>query len=166
VDASYCVIGDGPERRNLERIAERLGISNYVEFCGKLPRADVLRKLSDCDVLVHPSLHDSGGWVCLEAMAAGRPVICLDHGGPATQVTNDTGFKIAPRSPGECIDSIAGAMKLLASDRRLTAKMGLAGRNHVNQRFAWSKRALEIVDVYETCAQGAPSNLSATHVGV
>ena len=37
----------------------------------------MLEKLAECDALAHPSLHDSGGWVCLEAMAAGRPVRAL-----------------------------------------------------------------------------------------
>src|SRR2546430_4418443 len=46
----------------------------------------------------HPSLHDSGGWVCLEAMAAGRPVICLDLGGPGYQVTEESGIKIDRKS--------------------------------------------------------------------
>jgi glycosyltransferase involved in cell wall biosynthesis len=166
-DATYCVVGDGPERRRLEQISQRLGLSGRVEFCGKLLRADVLGKLSDCDVLVHPSLHDSGGWVCLEAMAAGRPVICLDHGGPSTQVTRETGFKISARSPGQCIEDIASAMRLLASDRLLAAKMGLAGRKHVNQQFAWSQKAPAIVNLYESCStQRQPSDWSATHVGV
>ena len=50
-------------------------------------------------MLIHPSLHDSGGWVCLEAMAAGRPVICLDLGGPGLQVTEKTGIKVKASTP-------------------------------------------------------------------
>ena len=92
----YWLVGDGPERKRLERLANKLGISGSVRFLGNMPRDQALQQLRDCDVLVHPSLHDSGGWVCVEAMAAGRPVICLDLGGPATQVTAETGVKCRP----------------------------------------------------------------------
>ena len=82
-NSEYHIIGDGPEQRSLERLVRRLGVEEKVRFWGSLTRQQVLRQLAECDVLVHPSLHDSGGGVCLEAMAAGRPVICLDLGGPA-----------------------------------------------------------------------------------
>lgn len=85
-DAEYWIVGDGPERSRLKRLAKRLGVAGRVRFFGQLTRTEVLNLLSQCHVLVHPSLHDSGGWVCMEAMAAGRPVICPDLGGPATQV--------------------------------------------------------------------------------
>ncbi len=53
-----------------------------MKFWGFLPREEVLEKLSLCPVLVHPSLHDSGRCVYVEAMAANdRPVICLNLGG-------------------------------------------------------------------------------------
>ena len=79
-DAEYWILGDGAELNQLQILADNLGIAQRVKFWGKLSREETLNKLRDCHVLVHPSLHDSGGWVCLEAMAAGRPVICLDLG--------------------------------------------------------------------------------------
>jgi glycosyltransferase involved in cell wall biosynthesis len=98
-ESEYYLIGDGPERRTLEALVAESGSAGRVFFCGNLPRHQVFEKIRECDVLVHPSLHDSGGWVCLEAMAAGRPVICLDLGGPASQVTEETGRKIPAISP-------------------------------------------------------------------
>ena len=86
--SEYWIVGDGPERANLSDLVRRLGFHDRVRFWGSQPRAKALEMLAACDVLVHPSLHDSGGWVCLEAMAAGKPVICLDLGGPAEQVTD------------------------------------------------------------------------------
>ena len=62
-------------------LAAELGIERQVKFWGALERQAALAKFGECHVLVHPSLHDSGGWVCVEAMAAGRPVVCLDLGG-------------------------------------------------------------------------------------
>jgi glycosyltransferase involved in cell wall biosynthesis len=156
-EATFSIVGDGPERDRLEQVARNLAIVGKVEFCGKLSRADALEKLAECSVLVHPSLHDSGGWVCLEAMAAGRPVICLDLGGPGTQITEDVGFKIAAHSPQQCIDQIASVMRMLANDRRLVMRMGLAGRAHVSQKYAWQKKALAISTFYSACADNFPN---------
>ena len=100
-----------PRRRSLEVLARRLGVDHKVRFWGHLPRKEALSKLERCHVLVHPSLHDSGGWVCLEAMAAGLPVVCLDLGGPATQVTQETGIKVAARNPRQTVVDLAEAMK-------------------------------------------------------
>jgi glycosyltransferase involved in cell wall biosynthesis len=148
-ESEYYVIGDGPERRNLESMVRECGLVNKVRFWGRLPRQQVLAKLAECDVLVHPSLHDSGGGVCLEAMAAGRPVICLDLGGPALQVTEESGIKIPAVFPEQAVDDIAQAMLRLARDPELGARMGQAARNRVIAYFGWDEKGECIKEVYK-----------------
>ena len=63
----------------------------------------------------------------MEAMAAGRPIICLDLGGPASQVTEETGFKIAAQNPQQATEDLAKAMTCLANDLELRIKMGQVG---------------------------------------
>jgi glycosyltransferase involved in cell wall biosynthesis len=138
--SEYWLMGDGPERERLERLAKELGVNESVKFWGRIPRSEVLEKLEQCDVLVHPSLHDSGGWVCIEAMAAGRPVICLDIGGPGFQITEQTGFKVQPIAPKQAIADLAKAMEQLARNPALGAQMGEAGRQLVRSSFAWDKK--------------------------
>ena len=146
--SEYWIVGDGPERRNLERLAVKLGVQDRVRFFGALPRGEALERLALCDVLVHPSLHDSGGWVCVEAMAAGRPVICLDLGGPALQVTEETGFKIPARSPEQVVAHIAQAMLRLAQNSELRRQMGEAARCRVREEFTWGRRGEQIHEIY------------------
>jgi glycosyltransferase involved in cell wall biosynthesis len=148
----YWLIGEGPYRTHLERLARRLGVENRVRFCGVLPRAEVLAKLARCHILVHPSLHDSGGWVCLEAMAAGRPVICLDLGGPGEQVTTQTGFKIPARDPAQAVEDMARAMTILANDSRLRIRMGQAGRQRVALSYAWERQGETLGALYQRLA--------------
>jgi len=135
--AEYWIIGDGPERKNLETLAHNLGIADRVRFWGWLPRNQALQKLAEGHTLVHPSLHDSGGWVCVEAMAAGRPVICLDLGGPAVQVTEHTGVKVRAGDPEQVVRDIADAMRRLARDATLRAMMGESGRQRSLAMFRW-----------------------------
>ncbi len=150
--SEYWLIGDGPERQNLERIAWRYGIASKVRFLGNLPRQHVLEKLRECDVLVHPSLHDSGGWVCLEAMSSALPVICLDLGGPALQVTEETGFKVPAISPEQVVKDLAEAMRRLAQDAPLRMRMGKAGRERVKEYFDWDQKGEWLREVYEQVA--------------
>ena len=139
------------------------------DFVGELPRSQLLQKLAECDVLMHPSLHDSGGWVCLEAMAAGRPVLCLDLGGPALQVTEDTGIRLRSRSPMQAVEDLAAALMTLASDRTLCSAMGAAGRRRISEHFNWERKGLSMAKVYAAVvgvrasddrrpACGSPSN--------
>jgi glycosyltransferase involved in cell wall biosynthesis len=159
---SECwVIGDGPERGRLEKLAQRLGIAGSVTFWGSIPRSQVLEKLAECDVLVHPSLHDSGGWVCLEAMAAGRPVVCLDLGGPALQVTEETGIRVPAISPEQVVRDLADALYKLASDPELRARLSLGTRKRVEEHFNWDKKGLFMAKLYEELPIGQ-EGMSAT----
>jgi glycosyltransferase involved in cell wall biosynthesis len=155
-DAEYWILGDGPEQRRLQQLAEDLGIAHQVKIFGRLPRAQVLEKLSACSALVHPSLHDSGGWVCLEAMAAGRPVICLDLGGPAQQITDQTGIKVPADSPEAAISAMAEAMKTLAADPQRRVRMGQAGQQRIAQFFTWGAKGEFLSSLYEKLAHQAP----------
>lgn len=148
--SEYWLVGDGPERRNLEWLARDLGVADRVHFWGALPRAEALKKLAECDVLVHPSLHDSGGWVCVEAMAAGKPVICLDLGGPALQVTKETGFKIPARTPEQAVEDMAEVMLQLARAPELRLRMGEAARRRVREEFSWERRGEEVRGIYRS----------------
>lgn len=148
-DAEYWLIGNGPERGRLEQLACDLGISDRVRFWGQIPRHEVLERLAGCDVLLHPTLHDSGGWVSLEAMAAGRPVICLDLGGPAMEVTEETGFKIPPVSPRQAIEGLATALLQMARDTGLKRRMGEAGRKRVQEHFTWDMKGDRIAQIYD-----------------
>ena len=134
-DTEYWIVGAGPAGRSLKALAHSLGIADRVLFLGQQPRSKVLQIVQQCDVLVHPSLHESGGVVCAEAMAAGRAVICLDLGGPGLQVTAETGIKIPARTPEQAIRDMAAAMNTLVESPALRLAMGRAARARVLDRF-------------------------------
>ena len=149
-DAEYWIVGQGAEAPRLQALARDLGIASQVKFWQEMPRTELLDNLGNCLALVHPSLHESGGFVCLEAMASGRPVICLDLGGPAVQVTEETGFKIPAQDPEQAVQEMALAITQLAKDPELRSRLGLAGRQRVNALFNWETKGKFLVGVYET----------------
>jgi glycosyltransferase involved in cell wall biosynthesis len=148
--AEYWVLGEGPERQRLEDLAATLGITDRVKFWNRLPRDEALQKLGSCTALVHPSLHDSGGWVCLEAMMAARPVLCLDLGGPAIQVTAATGIKVAAPDPDRAVAGLAAAMIRLANDPEWRSAMGQSGQQRVLEFYNWESRGQQICQLYES----------------
>ena len=152
-DSEYLLVGGGPERPRLERLAQMLGVASSVIFFGQLKRNEALEKLAESTILVHPSLHDSGGWVCLEAMAAGRPVVCLDIGGPALQVTPETGIKVPAISPSQAERGLASAFARLAASHELVLRIGMAGKQHVEQSFSWPAKSGSLCRLYRDAAR-------------
>jgi glycosyltransferase involved in cell wall biosynthesis len=149
-DSEYWVVSSGPEAAALKQLAADLRIAHRVTFWGRLPElADVYGKLAQADVLVHPALHEAFGNVCLEALAAGRPVICLDIGGPSLQVTNQCGFKAPVVSLEQTLSSIADAMTLLYRNPDLRLRMGAAARERARTEFHWARKAERMNALYE-----------------
>jgi len=146
--SEYWIIGDGPDRGHVEHAVATLGLESVVMFKGWLPRDELLGRLAECDVLIHPSLHDSGGWVCAEAMAARRPVVCFALGGPALQVTADTGFAVPAHVPDVAVQEMAAALLRLASDSHLRTRMGEAAREQALRACHWDKRGDFIDSLY------------------
>lgn len=152
-ESEYWVVSSGPEAAAWKQLAHDLGIADRVTFWGRLPEVtDVYEKMGQMDVLVHPALHEAFGNVCLEALAAGRPVICLDTGGPALQVTPECGFKAPVSSLEASLAGIAEAMTLLYRDTPLRVRMGAAARERARSHFHWTQKAERMSALYyEVC---------------
>jgi glycosyltransferase involved in cell wall biosynthesis len=156
--AEYWILGEGSEQSKLQSLAIELGIGEQVKFLGQLNSPQVIDKLAQSSVLIHPSLHDSGGWVCLEAMAAKRPVICIDIGGPAQQVTEATGIKVSAINPEQAINDLSQAMQKLTQDIALINQMGEAGRQRIREAFSWESKGQQLSDLYQKLANQHQEN--------
>jgi len=166
-DAELWLIGDGPARARLQALANELGVESGVRFTGGVTRAEVFQLLSECDVLVHPSLHDSGACVCAEAMAAGRPVICLDLGGPALQVTPECGIRIPAENPEQAVRDLAFAMQTLAANAPLRRRMSEGARRRVREHLCWEQKGEQILAIYnDVLARRTRSAASAVAIEV
>ena len=93
-DVTLTIIGDGVDRVRWMKLAEQLGVVNAIDWRGWLPKEKVLELYSEFDVLFYPSLRDSGGFVVLEALQRGLPVVCFRLGGPGVVVDDYCGAAV------------------------------------------------------------------------
>jgi phosphatidylinositol alpha-1,6-mannosyltransferase len=128
----YWIVGEGDDRRRLERLARTCGVGNAVRFLGRVTAQELVAAYQACEVFVMPSASEGFGIAYLEASACGKPVVGSTIGGaPEAIVHGITGFCVDPDSPEEFVES---AGRLLA-DRELAQTMGQRGRRRVEAEF-------------------------------
>lgn len=148
------VVGTGkPER--FAAVAERYGIRN-VDYVGYVDGATKARHFASCEVACVPSTrNESFGYVLLEAMASGAPVVATDIAGYASVLTHgQEGLLVPPQDPA----ALALALVRLLADRELRARLGGQGRATA-ARYAWPAVAARVLEVYgrATSAAGGAS---------
>jgi glycosyltransferase involved in cell wall biosynthesis len=152
-DATFLIVGDGPERPQLERLAAELGIDGATQFLGT--RADIPRLLGAMDIFALTSRNEANPVSILEAMAAGRPVVAPNVGSIAESVADGvTGYLTDEGSA----DQVAGRLIELLENPALARSMGRAGRQTVVGR--WSLDVMVggyerlISEIYSTKCRG------------
>jgi glycosyltransferase involved in cell wall biosynthesis len=144
-DAEYWLLVNGGSRPRLERLAESLGLGRRVRFIDPQPSlGSVYEILAQCDVLVHPALHEAFGSVILEARMSGRPVICLDIGGPGLQVDGKNGIKVSADNPSKSVRDMAEAMRKLAMDAEFFARCSEYAAREARETGLWETRSSEL----------------------
>ena len=147
--ARLIVVGVGPMEDAWRGLARELGVEDRVQFAGDVPAAELPLYYAACDVFVLPSSERSEafGLVQLEAMAAGKPVVCteLGTGTSFVNVDGETGLVVPARDP----HALASAIASLIDDARLRAQMGAAGRARVQQQFRLEKMVDRVLALYE-----------------
>jgi glycosyltransferase involved in cell wall biosynthesis len=139
--ARFTVVGDGPERDRLHELTKSLGIENAVSFVGSVPHSEVMRLMGLADVLVFPSVHEFGGAVVMEALAAGAIPVVADFGGPADTVRPDVGFKVALHSENDVVSQIESILTRLAQDPDLLESLRRRGMAYARESLSWDAKA-------------------------
>jgi glycosyltransferase involved in cell wall biosynthesis len=140
VEATLCLVGDGPDREEAERLANELGVVRDVLFVGY--QRDVAPYYSFFDTLVLASANEGTPVVAMEALAAERPVVSTRVGGVPDVVTDGVDGLLC--DPGD-VDGLAAALEQLAVDPELRGRLGEAGRTRVLSRYS-VERLVDDVD--------------------
>jgi len=141
------IVGEGEEKEGLMRQVAGNGLQNCVSILNILPREQLLRLMSICDIFVLPSWAEGFGIVYLEAMAFGVPVIgCKGQGIEDIVSHGETGFLVEPKTSRQ----LASLLLKLLRDKEGRRRIGEAGREVVLKNYRWENNAAKHVQLYES----------------
>lgn len=147
-DIELTILQEGPERKSLQKLVEKRGLSEWVKFSGKLPTLeDVYEGMRGADAVVHPAVNEAFGQSVLEALALGRQVICLDWAGPGMIVTEDCGIKVEPGNREKIIEGLSEAFLELEERRGRWLEIQKAATERA-LAFSWQSVAKELDKAY------------------
>lgn len=145
IPATARVIGDGPERRNLEKFARRHDLGGAVSFEGWLTRTEVAAAYRSATVLVQPSRYEGMSNTILEALASGLPVV-------ASRIPENMELIEPERNgllfdPNEEVSKIAQAIVGLYERPDLWTQMSIQARERIAMKYSWD----HVAEIYENC---------------
>jgi glycosyltransferase involved in cell wall biosynthesis len=147
-DCELEIIGDGPERESLVRLAAHLDISPQVRFVGRKDRIAVAEAMKRCAVFALPSFYEGLGCVYLEAMACAKPVIgCEGQGIDGIIEHGSNGLLVPPQSEVELSDEL----RMLLQNEDFRQRIGNAARNTVLEQHTLAHQATQLSDLYQEC---------------
>jgi glycosyltransferase involved in cell wall biosynthesis len=128
----FVMVGEGPQRRRLERLARRLGVAGVTEFTGASPRRDVADLLERAHVFVVPNPAEAFGIVALEARAKGLPVVARSSSGTCDVIEHERHGLLC-----DTIDDMARSIARLCDDPRLREAISERAPEGLEQ-FGWN----------------------------
>jgi glycogen(starch) synthase len=153
LDFEVRLIGDGPERVNLENIIRREDLGDIVKVAGFLRGEEMVKALSDVRVVIIPSVcEETAGLAAIEQMMRGRLVIASNIGGLG-EVVGDAGLRCEPGNA----DSLASCMKSVLLNRSLIDSIGKNARKRAVQLFMRARMIQEHATIYGSIFQNAHS---------
>lgn len=167
-DALLRIVGAGPQMAKIRQTIEQLDAQQQVQLLGKLSHDEVLQEMSWADCFALVGWSEPFATVYLEAMAAGKPILCCSDGGINDVITaNVHGYVVSPRQ----VEAVAQALNRLLSNDVERIEMGLKARQLIEQTLTWDAKANELVEQFEQSCAGAASrnvnraeSLSSVHI--
>jgi glycosyltransferase involved in cell wall biosynthesis len=156
VDISFMLVGAGPSVVDLKALSDELGISDYVEFTGRIPDDELIDRLSTCDVCVNPdpfnSFNDASVMnKILEYMALGRPVVQFD----LTEGRRSAG-EAAVYAARNDTQALADAIVELLEDETRRHRMSAEGLRRMNAELEWRHQVPTLLAAYAAARGDKP----------
>jgi glycosyltransferase involved in cell wall biosynthesis len=146
LDVRLTVVGDGPRRAELVEYGHSLGLADVVEWTGAVGQDEMPQRYLEADVFCSPSFAEGVPTVLMEAMLAETSVVATRIAGVPELVEDGvSGLLIAPGRPG----AIVAAVRRLAGDAALRARLGEKGRERVEAEFDARRSAHQLAAVFE-----------------
>nr|MDQ3819127.1 glycosyltransferase family 4 protein [Acidobacteriota bacterium] len=135
-DAQFLIVGDGSDMSRLKNLAKKVGVHDRVHFLGFVNEELLRAYYESCDVFVMPSAKDGFGFVFLEAMQYGKPVVAANRGGSAEVILNGiTGILV---KYGD-IPQLERVLIDLCRDPKYRKRLGSAGYRRLQEHFTYTQ---------------------------
>lgn len=149
MNVRLVLIGDGPLRSQLQRLAKRLDITSQVEFMGQLPRSAVRDEMTKADCFILSSNYETFGVVLIEALASGLPLIATRCGGSQDIVNSSNGILVNASR----VDQLGQAMRYMHSNSHTYDRLEL--RNEAQKQFGSCAFVDRVNSIYSKALQPA-----------
>ncbi len=151
VEARLTLVGEGPERASLERLAESLGVSDRVTFTGALSHDRVHEEYARANAFCLPSFAEGVPVVLMEAMAIGLPVVTTRIAGIPELVEDGVGGLLV--RPGRA-DELEEALARISEDPELRTRLGEGGRAKVERDYSVAATAAQLAELHREFREG------------
>ena len=145
---SLDIVGDGPQRGELEQLVEREGLVGRVVFHGQVMQKQVAQLIEKTDIFIFPSIREFGGAVVLEGMAMGAVPMIVNYGGPAELATEETGFLVELGNSSRIVDRLREMLGLVVEQPSILDAKREAGMARARGLFTWRAKAEQVREVY------------------
>ncbi len=160
-DVRFVIVGDGSMRDSLHRLADELGMADYIDWRGAVPHDDIPGILSEFDVFAMPSLSEAFGVSAVEAQAMGVPVVAFDVEGVDEAVQDGVGGILVSRAHHE---NLAQAIGRLLGDAQLRSAMGRRGCEFARAHFDFDVNVAAMEEVYDLARAARASRMQSLEV--
>jgi glycogen synthase len=148
--AQVLLVGDGPERKALEKEAKRIRVGDRFHFVGFVAHERLPAAMAHADLLVLPSIYEELGTVLLEAMQAALPIVASNIGGiPDVIEDGVNGLLVSPGEP----EALARAIDRLLADRDLARRLSEGAQERAKD-YDWEVLAERVLRVYQGVSTG------------
>ncbi|MBI3590060.1 MAG: glycosyltransferase family 4 protein [Candidatus Melainabacteria bacterium] len=142
-DAFYVVVGDGSDKKRLEKLAKNLSLAGKIIFTGKVSNELLISYYKLCDLFILPSTQEGFGIVFLEAMYFAKPCIGANAGAvPEVVKDRETGYLVEPEKK-----AISRSVTNLLQDDLLRDKIGKAGKERFEKEFSFVEFQKKIIAI-------------------
>lgn len=155
-NAILRIIGSGPEEEKIQRTIQSMAIGDQVQLVGRRPHIEVLQEMLWADCFALTGWDEPFATVYLEAMAAGKPIICCSDGGITDVVQNEVhGLVIPPKD----VSATAKALDHMLSSESDRKQWGENAHSLVSSSLTWDTKASELISLFETILKDEAKSL-------
>jgi glycosyltransferase involved in cell wall biosynthesis len=138
------LIGDGDERKSLQKLSKELGIADRVEYTGNIPHQELIAHLKGADIFCFASVTESQGLVTMEALAAGLPVVAVEATGTGDVMDHDQEGLLTDNDSR----ALAQALDQVITNESLRERLKAAARIRA-ESLSIDAQTKKLVEVYE-----------------